>query len=110
MSSCQASASSVLINPNFPTGCASGKESAGSRPYHGSAARDIKANHDEELNAAFVSLLQERVGALFVGADPYFNIRRDRIVAFAAKQRLPAIWLDIQFSHNLMSLADEVIE
>jgi putative tryptophan/tyrosine transport system substrate-binding protein len=32
------------------------------------------------------------VGALLVGSDPYFNTQRDRIVAFATQQRLPAIY------------------
>jgi putative ABC transport system substrate-binding protein len=39
-----------------------------------------------------VSLLRERVGALLVAADAYFDTQRDRIVAFAARQRLPAIY------------------
>ena len=30
--------------------------------------------------------------ALLVAADPYFDTRRDQIVAFAARQRLPAIY------------------
>ena len=50
------------------------------------------ASHDEELDTAFVLLVREHVGALLVGSDPYFNTRRDRIVAFAAKERLPAIY------------------
>jgi ABC-type uncharacterized transport system substrate-binding protein len=44
------------------------------------------------LETAFASLVQEGVGALLVTADPYFDTRRDRIVAFAARQRLPAIY------------------
>jgi putative ABC transport system substrate-binding protein len=32
------------------------------------------------------------VGALLVTADPYFDTRRERIVAFAEQQRLPAIY------------------
>jgi ABC-type uncharacterized transport system substrate-binding protein len=37
-------------------------------------------------------LIRERAEALLVGADPYFDVRRDRIVAFAAEHRLPAIY------------------
>jgi ABC-type uncharacterized transport system substrate-binding protein len=51
-----------------------------------------KASTDEELDAAFTALVKERVGALLVGADPYFDTRRDRIVDFAQRQRLPAIY------------------
>src|SRR5215470_9585313 len=31
-------------------------------------------------------------------ADPYFDVRRDRIVAFAARQRLPAIYQFREFA------------
>src|SRR5262245_60592121 len=51
-----------------------------------------RARGDEELEAAFALLLREGVGALLVAGDPYFDTRRDRIVAFAARQRLPAIY------------------
>ena len=37
-------------------------------------------------------LKREGAGALLVAADPYFDTRRDRIVGFAAQQRLPAIY------------------
>ena len=37
-------------------------------------------------------LVQERIGALLVAADPYFDTRRDRIIASAAQHRLPAIY------------------
>jgi putative ABC transport system substrate-binding protein len=51
-----------------------------------------KASTDEELAAAFAALIVERVGALLVTADPYFDTRRDQIVGFAERQRLPAIY------------------
>src|SRR5262249_1353915 len=38
------------------------------------------------------SLMQEGAKALLVTAAPYFDTRRDRIIAFAARQRLPAIY------------------
>jgi putative ABC transport system substrate-binding protein len=51
-----------------------------------------KASTDDDLDAAFASLAREGVGALVVAADPFFDTRSDRIVAFAARQRLPAIY------------------
>jgi putative ABC transport system substrate-binding protein len=82
----------VLVNPNFPPAV---------RQVQGidEAARAIgqriviaKASADSELEAAFASLAREGIGALLVTADPYFDTRRDRMVAFAAQQRLPAIY------------------
>ena len=37
-------------------------------------------------------LTQKRVGGLLVAADPYFDTRRARIIAFASQNRLPAIY------------------
>jgi putative ABC transport system substrate-binding protein len=50
------------------------------------------ASTDEELEAAFAALTSERVGALLVTADPYFDTRREQIVGLAARYRLPAIY------------------
>ena len=51
-----------------------------------------KASTDEELETAFAAFTSERVGALLITADPYFDTRRDQIVGFAARQRMPAIY------------------
>jgi ABC-type uncharacterized transport system substrate-binding protein len=82
----------ALLNPNVP-------EAARQLPELEEVARTIgqrlfvaRASDDEELNAAFALLLQQRVGALLVAADAYFDTRRDRIIAFAAESRLPAIY------------------
>src|SRR5262245_27638324 len=50
------------------------------------------ASNDTELNNAFVSLIQQRVGAVLVAASSYFDTQRDRIIAFAAENRLPAMY------------------
>jgi ABC-type uncharacterized transport system substrate-binding protein len=50
------------------------------------------ANNDAELNAAFVSMVQQRVGAVLVSANPYFDTRRDQIIALAAQNKLPAFY------------------
>ena len=50
------------------------------------------ASTDEELETAFAALISAHVGAVLVTADPYFDTRREQIVAFAARQRLPSIY------------------
>jgi putative tryptophan/tyrosine transport system substrate-binding protein len=82
----------ALVNPNFAP--AARQEQQLEEAAHASNQRLViaKASTDYELEAAFGSLVREGVGALLVAADPYFDTRRDRIVAFAAQQRLPAIY------------------
>jgi ABC-type uncharacterized transport system substrate-binding protein len=45
-----------------------------------------------------VSLLQHRVGALLVAADPYVDTRHDRLIAFAAQNKLPAMYQFREFA------------
>jgi putative ABC transport system substrate-binding protein len=52
----------------------------------------VKASDDAELDAAFTALLQARLIALQVASDPFFDTRRQRIVAFAAQNKIPAIY------------------
>ena len=47
---------------------------------------------EQELESAFAALAQSHAAALLVTADPFFDTRRDRIIALAAQFRLPAIY------------------
>jgi putative ABC transport system substrate-binding protein len=71
-----------------------------------------KASNDEELNAAFALLLQQGIGALLVAGDPYFDTRRDRIIAFAAQNRLPAVYhfREYAFAGGLLSYAPSITD
>ena len=52
----------------------------------------VQAHADSELEAAFITLVQQRVGALIVNPDPFFLTRRDKIVELAARQKIPTIY------------------
>ena len=48
---------------------------------------------------------EHQAGALLVGADPFFNVRRDRLIALAARHGVPAIYQfrDYPLAGGLMS-------
>ena len=52
----------------------------------------MNASNDLDIDTAFVTLAQRKVGALLVGADPFFNNRRDLIISLAAQHAIPAIY------------------
>jgi len=102
----------ALLNPSSP-----GQENQ--LPELEQAARTIgrrllvaKASNDEELNAAFVLLLRQGIGALLVAADPYFDTRRDRIIAFAAQNRLPNVYhfREYAFAGGLVSYGPSITD
>ena len=43
----------------------------------------LKAGGESEIDAAFVTLMQRHAGAVVVGSDPFFNSRREQLVALA---------------------------
>jgi putative ABC transport system substrate-binding protein len=102
----------ALLNPNV-------QEAARQLPELEQAARTIgqrlfvaKASDDEGLNAGFALLLQQGIGALLVAADAYFDTRRDRIIAFAAQNRLPAVYhfREYAFAGGLVSYGPSVTD
>ena len=58
----------------------------------------VKASTGSEIDAAFAALSQQAPGALVVQADPFFNSRREQLVALAAHYRVPAIYEGRQFA------------
>jgi len=82
----------ALLNPNYPTAASQLQDLEQAARTVGKRVFVAKASDDAGLNAAFASFLQQRVGALLVTSDPYFDTRRDWIIAFAAQNRLPAVY------------------
>jgi putative ABC transport system substrate-binding protein len=82
----------ALVNPNFPPAVRQLQQLEEAARAINQRLFIAKASTDPELDASFASLKREGAGALLVAADPYFDTRRDRIVGFAAQQRLPAIY------------------
>ena len=82
----------VLLNPNFPPAAQQLRGIEEAARTTGQRIVVAKASTDDGLDAAFMALVRERADALLVAADPYFNTRRDQIIGFAERQRLPAIY------------------
>jgi putative tryptophan/tyrosine transport system substrate-binding protein len=72
----------------------------------------LKAGTDREIDAAFVSLVQARTGALFVGNDAFFNNRIEQLVALAARHAIPTMYAFREFvvAGGLISYGSSLIE
>jgi putative ABC transport system substrate-binding protein len=82
----------VLLNPSYPIAEHQLQDIEEAARRIDQPIVVVKASTDVELDAAFAALVREHADALLVGADPYFDTRRDRIIDFARRQRLPAIY------------------
>jgi len=57
------------------------------------SATDVKyfnATNEQEIEAAFSEMVAQRIGAVIVAGEPFFDSRRAFIVALAARHALPA--------------------
>jgi putative ABC transport system substrate-binding protein len=72
----------------------------------------LKARTDREIDAAFVSLVQARTGALLVGGDVLFNNRTEQLVALAARHAIPTMYSVREFvvAGGLISYGTSLIE
>src|SRR5262249_17868070 len=52
----------------------------------------LKAATESEIDAAFATLVELHAVALFVGGDPFFNNRREQLVALASRHAVPALY------------------
>ena len=82
----------VLLNPKYPAVAQAAQELAEAARTLGRPIVFQDASTDPELDAAFATLARQRVVAVLVAGDPFFDTRRNQIVALAAQQNLPAIY------------------
>ena len=82
----------ALINPSFPPAARQLQEIEDATRSINQKVVVARASNDTELDAAFLSFVREKVSAIQVAADPMFDTRRDRLIALAAQNRLPAIY------------------
>jgi putative ABC transport system substrate-binding protein len=82
----------VLLNPNFAQAPVQLQQIEDAARRIDQRIVVAKASTDEELETAFATLTREGIGGLLVTADPYFDTRREQIVRFASRQRMPTIY------------------
>jgi putative ABC transport system substrate-binding protein len=88
----------VLLNPNSPVAEEELNQIQQAARYIKQEIHILHAQDEREIDAAFATMIQLRAGALLVGSDPFFNSRRDQLVALAARHRIPAIYEEREYA------------
>jgi putative ABC transport system substrate-binding protein len=85
----------VLVNPSNPFNDVLGREQVQQALRLKLELFEVKAA--EEFEAVFAAIARQRPGALFMIADRFLLAHRARIMAFAARQRLPGMYPYTEF-------------
>jgi putative tryptophan/tyrosine transport system substrate-binding protein len=88
----QAATIGVLLNLTFPAAASQLGDMQEAARTIGLQLHVLRASTDREIDTAFESVAQHRIPALAVAADPFFNTRRDKLVALAARHAVPAMY------------------
>jgi ABC-type uncharacterized transport system substrate-binding protein len=102
----------VLLNPDNPTAEAQSKDVQEAARAMSLKLHILYAATEETLGTAFATFAERRTEGLLVGADPYFNSRRNLVVALAARHGIPAMYEQREFalSGGLMSYGTSLID
>jgi putative ABC transport system substrate-binding protein len=101
----------LLVNPNdAPSAERTMRDVEEASRVKGRQLHILKAGAEGEIDAAFAILVQLQAGALFVGADAFFNSRREQLVALAARYAVRAIyeWREFAAAGGLISYGPSI--
>jgi putative ABC transport system substrate-binding protein len=88
----QAARVGILLNPQYPLAESQSRDVQEAAHAIGLQVDFLRASNDGEIDAAFQTVSERHIAALSVAADPYFDTRRDKIVALAARHAIPAMY------------------
>ena len=87
----------VLANPKNPIADPQVSELRTAAKSLGREINVLNASSETEIARAFAMLDQQHVQAVVVTADPFFDDRRDEIIALAARHKIPASYTRREF-------------
>ncbi len=102
----------ALVNPDRPGVEANSKELHAAAQTIGVKLIIENAGPKHALDPAFERLAKQRIDALVVTADPFFNFRRAQVIALAARHAMPAIyqWREFVADGGLMSYGPSIAD
>lgn len=88
----KARAIAVLINPTNPDHAAMSHDLEQAERTGKFSLKIFRASNESEIDAAFAEMGRQKVDALLIGGDSYFNSVRRKFIALALRQSLPAMF------------------
>ena len=102
----------LLINPTNPNVETMTKDVTAAAVTFGVQLDIVHASDSREIEAAFATLVQNRVGALLIGPDIFFANRRLQLATLATRHVIPAVFNLREFAETggLMSYGTSLTE
>ena len=88
----------VLLNPNWPPSANQLRDVQDAARVVGLQINVLQASTDQEIDAAFETVAQQRIAALAVTGNPFYDTRREKLVALAARHAVPVIYQFREFA------------
>ena len=88
----------VLVNPSNPAASQQIMNLQQAARTLGLDLQLARAGNSSDLDEAFFTVADRKLGALLVGADPLFGSNVDQIVALAARHRIPTVYYRREFA------------
>ena len=83
----------MLVNPeNVPVAARTLHEVPEAARARGLQIQILNASTENEIEAAFDTLVRDRIDALFVAPDPFFISQREQFATLTARHRIPAAY------------------
>jgi putative ABC transport system substrate-binding protein len=82
----------VLTNPDNPVSTAEATKVEAAAHAIGQQTHVLNASAAGHIDGAFKLMVEQRIEALLVTADPFFIRQRDKLAALAAHHTIPAIY------------------
>jgi putative ABC transport system substrate-binding protein len=90
----------LLVNPSNPNVAALAPETEAAANAIGRRLEVLTASTERDLEAAFTTMVERQAGALVVMPDQFFAVRREQLVALAARYAVPTIYSIRDFPEN----------
>jgi ABC-type uncharacterized transport system substrate-binding protein len=102
----------VLVSLNMPQAESERTDVQAAAHSIGQELIVVEAGSDRDIEAAFATFTQRGAGALFVGTGSSLYSRRERLVALAARHRIPTIYVLREFvtAGGLMSYGTSITD
>ena len=82
----------MLVNPNYSEADNQVQDVQVAAARLGVQLVVVRANEESDLDAAFATIAREKASALLVSASPFFDSRREKLIALASRDAVPAIF------------------